>query len=65
MEMGKWSTHLQEELEGLSRELKACQPNLGTRDGYGADHPSAILQHVQNNQGSGPDSMVLQKAGPA
>lgn len=65
MEISKHNTHLQEWLKGGSRELKACQTDLSTREGHGADHPSAFIQHVQNNQGTGPDNRVLQKAGPA
>lgn len=35
--------NVQEGLEGASRELQACQSDLGTREGYGAGH----LEHNQ------------------
>ncbi|PKU35037.1 rna-directed dna polymerase from mobile element jockey-like [Limosa lapponica baueri] len=46
-------THLQEGLEGGSRELQACQPDLGSREGYRAAHLlilRAITQHVQDKR---------------
>ena len=41
LEVSKCDTHQQEGLEEGSWELQACQPDLGAREGYGADH----LQH--------------------
>lgn len=38
LEAGKCDTHLQEGPEGWFRELEACQPNLGAREGHGTGH---------------------------
>lgn len=38
MEVSKCDAYLQERLEGESRELQGCQPNLTSGEGYGAAH---------------------------
>jgi len=52
------NTHLQEGLEGGSRELQACQPDLGAGEDYGAIHPECAHQAREGQPGgSGPASM--------
>ncbi|KAJ7397949.1 rna-directed dna polymerase from mobile element jockey-like [Pitangus sulphuratus] len=46
----KCDAHLQKGLGEESGKLQSCQPDLGTREGHGADHLDAITQHMQDNQ---------------
>ncbi|KAK4823249.1 hypothetical protein QYF61_000216 [Mycteria americana] len=43
--------HLQEGPEGGSRELQACQPDLGTRENYGAVHHECTQQACAGQPG--------------
>lgn len=51
LEATQCNPHLQEQLEGESRELKACQSYLSTREGYGTDYLGYNTWHVQDSLG--------------
>lgn len=56
LEIGQCDSQPQERLEGGSRELETCQPDISAREGYGTNY--------QDNQGADPN-IGLDKAGPA
>jgi len=45
------NTHLQERPEGGSRELQACQPDLGAREDYGAIRPACAHRACEGQPG--------------
>ena len=51
MEDLQCNTHLQEGLEGGSRELQTCQPDLSVREDYGAIHPECTHQAREGQPG--------------
>lgn len=48
-------------LEGGSGELQVCQPDLGVREGHGADHPAAHTGQPGDQHGYTKDTSCLTK----